>query len=71
MFAQRLAQGSNASMALTKLVVNRSFESDYDTLAELEANGQAMMRGTEFHNEAVRRFVAKQPSLFNWDDFET
>ena len=71
MFAQRLAQGSNAAMALTKLIVNRSFESDYDTLAELEANGQAMMRATEFHNEAVRRFVAKQPSLFNWDDFET
>jgi 2-(1,2-epoxy-1,2-dihydrophenyl)acetyl-CoA isomerase len=66
-FAQRLAKGSKASMGLTKHIVNRAHESDYDTLAELEANGQAMMRETQFHKEAVRRFVAKEPSLFNWD----
>ena len=36
--------------------------------AELEANGQSMMHETAFHKEAVRRFVEKEPALFNWDE---
>ena len=66
--ARRLAQGSRQAIGLTKHLVNRSHESDYDTMAELEANGQAMMHDTDFHQEAVRRFGAKEPSLYNWDD---
>jgi 2-(1,2-epoxy-1,2-dihydrophenyl)acetyl-CoA isomerase len=65
--AERLAQGSKAAIGLTKKIVNRSFQSDYATLAELEADGQAMMFSTEFHREAVRRFQSKEPALYNWD----
>ena len=54
--AGRLAQGSKAAIGLTKKIVNRSFQSDYATMAELEADGQAIMFSTEFHKEAVRRF---------------
>lgn len=68
--AGRLARGSKQAMGLTKLLVNRSHASDYDTMAELEASGQALMHETEFHREAVRRFVAKEPSLYNWDELQ-
>lgn len=66
--AGRLARGSREAIGITKRLVNRSTESDYDTMAELEANGQAMAHETEFHKEAVRRFGAKEPSLYNWDE---
>lgn len=66
-FAAGLTAGSTQAMALTKQLVNRAHESDYDTMAELEANGQAMMVATDFHVEAVRRFANKETPLFNWD----
>jgi 2-(1,2-epoxy-1,2-dihydrophenyl)acetyl-CoA isomerase len=66
-FAKGLTAGSTEAMALTKQLVNRAHDSDYDTMAELEANGQAMMVATDFHREAVRRFAAKETPLFNWD----
>lgn len=68
--AERLAMGSKEAIGLTKQLVNRSQNSDYATMAELEANGQAMMHETEFHREAVRRFIAKEPALYNWDEFD-
>ena len=67
-FASQLAQGSKDAIGLTKQLINRSHASDYDTMAELEANGQSMMHETAFHKEAVRRFVEKEPALFNWDE---
>jgi 2-(1,2-epoxy-1,2-dihydrophenyl)acetyl-CoA isomerase len=69
-FAHRLAQGSKEAMGLTKQLINRTTQSDYDTMADLEANGQAMMHETEFHKEAVRRFAAKEAGLFNWDEMD-
>jgi len=65
--AGRLAQGSKAAIGMTKKIVNRSFQSDYATMAELEADGQAILFSTEFHQEAVRRFQNKEAPLYNWD----
>jgi enoyl-CoA hydratase/carnithine racemase len=67
-FARRLAKGSKAAMGVTKQLVNRSLESDYQTMARYEADGQALMFDTDFHREAVDRFVGKQPSRYNWDE---
>lgn len=67
-FAARLAQGSKEAIGLTKRLVNRSMESDYRTMARMEADGQTLMFDTDFHREAVRRFVEKEPSLYNWDE---
>ena len=53
---------------VTKQLVNRSLESDYQTMARYEADGQALMFDTDFHREAVDRFVGKQPSRYNWDE---
>lgn len=67
-FARRLAKGSKSAIGLTKQLINRSLESDYHTMARYEADGQALMFDTSFHREAVGRFVAREPSLFNWDE---
>ena len=69
-FAQRLAKGSKAAMALTKRVVNGSYEMSYRDLVDAEANGQALMFTTGFHKEAVRRFVDKEPRLYDWDQMK-
>ncbi len=65
--AGRLAQGSKSAISLTKKIVNRSFQSDYATMAELESDGQAILFATDFHKEAVRRFQNKEAPLYNWD----
>ena len=66
-FAARLSQGSKDAIAITKRTVNGSYESTYGDVVDAEANGQAVMFTTAFHKEAVRRFVSKEPSLYDWD----
>jgi 2-(1,2-epoxy-1,2-dihydrophenyl)acetyl-CoA isomerase len=66
-FAARLAQSSKDAIAITKRTVNGAFESTYGDVVDAEANGQAVMFTTPFHKEAVRRFIAKEPSLYDWD----
>ena len=65
--AGRLAQGSKAVIGITKRIANRSFQSDYTTMAELEADAQSIVFTTDFHKEAVRRFQSKETPLYNWD----
>ena len=45
----------------------RSAQSGFPTLLEMEAMGQSLVRETEFHREAVRRFKTKEAPLFDWD----
>ena len=68
--AMRLAHGSKPAISLTKKIVNRSFQSDYATMAELESDGQAILFSTKFHKEAVRRFQNKEAQLYNWDKMD-
>ncbi len=65
--ALRLAQGSKTAIGMTKRIANRSFQSDYTTMAEMEADAQAIVFTTDFHKEAVRRFQSKETPLYNWD----
>jgi 2-(1,2-epoxy-1,2-dihydrophenyl)acetyl-CoA isomerase len=69
-FAGRLAHGSKPAMALTKRVVNGAYEMPYRDVVDAEANGQALMFTTDFHKEAVRRFVDKEPRLYDWDSMK-
>ena len=68
--ANRLAKGSKPAISLTKKIVNRSFQSDYATMAELESDAQAILFSTKFHVEAVNRFQSKEPPLYNWDKMD-
>ena len=68
--AVRLAEASKPAIGLTKKLINRSFQSDYATMAELESDGQSILFSTKFHKEAVRRFQSKEPPLYNWDKMD-
>lgn len=66
-FARRFNGASRQSLALTKRLLQRSFETPYDTLTELEAQAQAIAGATPEHADAVRRFLAGEKPAFDWD----
>ncbi|MGB3068396.1 MAG: enoyl-CoA hydratase/isomerase family protein [Ottowia sp.] len=65
--ARRMAGASTTAIALTKNILNQSFHQDNRAILELEAMAQSIARDTEFHREAVRRFVSHEPALFDWE----
>ena len=65
--AGRFEDASTETLGMAKNILNRSFNLDQDTLAELEAFAQALAVHTEYHKDAVKRFLAKQPLAFRWD----
>ncbi len=67
-YAGRLAKGSKSAIAATKRMTNKAFQSNYKDVAEWEADAQSLMFTTDFNREAVRRFIAKEPALYNWDE---
>ncbi|MNH36134.1 enoyl-CoA hydratase [compost metagenome] len=48
------------ALALAKTLLNRSFETDRATMNQLEAAAQSLCGASQYHAEAVRRFLAKQ-----------
>jgi 2-(1,2-epoxy-1,2-dihydrophenyl)acetyl-CoA isomerase len=66
--AARFEQASTEALGMAKNVLNRSFNLDQDTLAELESYAQALARHTDYHKDAVARFLAKKPLAFRWDE---
>lgn len=64
--AERFHQAPTEALGLAKGVMNRAFESDRHTVYAQEAMAQAMCRQSDFHQEATRRFVAKEPPLYPW-----
>ena len=65
--AARFHDANTEALGMAKNVLNRAFNLDQDTLAELESFAQALALHTEYHKDAVARFLAKQPLAFNWD----
>lgn len=63
---QSLVGASPIAMSVSKRALNASLGSDLSTMLELEASGQAVVAGADYLKEAARRFVAKEPPLFNW-----
>ena len=66
-YAARIAIGPKTAVALSKRLVNKTFQSNYNDIADAEADGQTLLFNSEFAQEAVRRFVEKEPPLYNWD----
>ncbi|QEY62965.1 enoyl-CoA hydratase/isomerase family protein [Metapseudomonas lalkuanensis] len=48
------------ALALAKSLLNRSFETDRATMNQLEASAQSLCGASQYHAEAVRRFLAKE-----------
>lgn len=66
-FARRFRPASRHALGHTKRLLDKSFETPYATLVELEANGQAVASATPEHAESVRRFLAGERLPFDWD----
>lgn len=56
------------AIGLAKSVMNQAFEADRRSVLAQEAMAQAICRESAFHNEAVRRFLAKEPPVYAWSE---
>ena len=66
--ATNLAKGSGEAQALAKSLLDRSLSSSQAEMTDAECAAQQALRPSAFHAEAVRRFLAKEPRLFDWDE---
>lgn len=66
-FAALLAKAPRAAIAMTKEMLDRSLESDYAAMLASEAWGQAIAMESVEHRQAIERFVAGEPALYDWD----
>lgn len=64
--AGRFRHASPVSIGLTKNILNQSFQLDQRALAELESYAQGLCMDSDYHREAVDRFLARQPLPFQW-----
>lgn len=62
--AQRFTTASPMAIGLTKNILNQSFHLDQRTVAEMESHAQGLCMDSEYHREAVRRFLAREPLDF-------
>ncbi|MBB6577874.1 enoyl-CoA hydratase/carnithine racemase [Comamonas odontotermitis] len=67
-FAERFANAPTEAIGYTKRVMNHSFESQRAEVFQQEALAQTLCRESAFHQEAIQRFVNKQPALYQWQD---
>jgi 2-(1,2-epoxy-1,2-dihydrophenyl)acetyl-CoA isomerase len=65
--AGNLAKGSPAAQGLAKSLIDRSLSSSQAEMTDAECAAQEAVRHSDFHREAVRRFLAKEPRLYDWD----
>ncbi len=65
--ARNMARGSGEAQALAKSLFDRSLASSQAEMTDAECAAQETVRHTDFHREAVRRFLAKEPRLYDWD----
>lgn len=66
--AERFHTAPTGALGLMKSVMNRTFESDRRTVYAQEALAQSLCRESEFHEEAARRFAAKEAPLYQWPE---
>ena len=64
--ASCFAQAAPAAVAMTKRAFNVSLNSSLDSMIDLESAAQAVARTSAWHTDAVKRFLNKQPSAFQW-----
>jgi 2-(1,2-epoxy-1,2-dihydrophenyl)acetyl-CoA isomerase len=62
--ATRLAQGPTRAIAMTKWLLNRSFESDRQTAFDEEALAQELVNNTEDAREGMMSFVERRDAEF-------
>lgn len=68
--AGRFRHASTHAIGFAKRTLNQSFHLDYHALAELEGFAQGMCIDSDYHKQAIDRFLDKEPLLFNWENFD-
>ncbi len=63
--ARSFSNASPTALGLSKQLLNRSYNLDLRTVLEMEAAAQGICFTTDWHREAARRFLAKEPALYN------
>lgn len=66
-FAGRFDSASRLAAGMSKVILNQSLHTDQRALADMEAMAQALCMCSDYHKDAVRRFLEKRPLEFNWD----
>ena len=67
-FAGRFRNASREAVGMAKNILNNAFSQDQKTLGELESYAQGVALQSDYHQQAVTRFLNKEPLLFNWDE---
>lgn len=65
--AKNMQQVSPLAFGITKRVLNQTFDVNAPALLEMEVAGQTICIGSDYHSDAVNRFVQKKPLRFNWE----
>ncbi len=65
--ARRFLKGPREALGMIKSSLNRSFDLDYRSMAEIESSQQAVAMGSSYHRDAVGRFSRGEPLLYDWD----
>lgn len=65
--ARRFFAGPREAFGLAKGMLNKSYETDYATLAEIEAQAQALASVAPYHAKAIASFLHGEPAAFDWD----
>ena len=65
--ARRIQHVSPTAFTITKRITNQTFENTATSIVEMEAAGQAICLTSNYHKDAVERFVTKKPLRFNWE----
>ncbi|MAG96615.1 MAG: enoyl-CoA hydratase [Rhodospirillaceae bacterium] len=65
--AGRFENASPDAIRNAKHLLNQSLHQDIRTMGSLEVGAQGELRETPYHKAAVKRFMAKEPALFDWD----
>jgi 2-(1,2-epoxy-1,2-dihydrophenyl)acetyl-CoA isomerase len=65
--AWRFQNASPDAIRNAKQLLNQSLHQDVRTMGFLEVGAQGELRETAYHKAAVKRFMAKEPALFDWD----
>lgn len=68
--ARRLVKAPTAAIGLTKTIMNQAFHLDQRAMVDLEVLAQTMMKNTDYHREAVERFLRKEGHLYDWNKMD-
>ena len=65
--AGRLGKANTRAIGATKRIVNQSFNLDAQALIEMEAAAQAVQLSSDYHQNAIKGFLDKQPLAYDWE----